>query len=1183
MVYSLRLIIVLLPLFFINYFQQTLNDELFSICFTNLSFEDNKVSDSNNDISEKEEEKNDNPNFNYESLVYVSSMKPISDQSFKLLKLNNDIEVILNSAPNVDECTASILNRVGSMHDPPNLHGLGFYLMNIMLSAPNSDIGSGLYDFCIDNSLPLSYQIYSTYSLFHVTTPMVLLENVLKLISETLKSPVFTDEVMEKALNILENKTILDRHSYNIFSTNLVLSDPKSIFTRDRFGSRDTLKTIPQSKKIDVKQSLIKFFNEQYSSNRLILSLKCNLQIQAMQDLVAKYFNGIINKNLPINVQYKSMNNLIINPLSYSVGKILYKIDESNQTLMLLFPLKNYLQPYMKSGPTFFINNYICANKEGTLMRFLKQKNYINNMNCHASNDMSGFSNIQFSFNLTNNGLFNVQNIIRAFFLSISKIKDLKLDINLYNKTNQNILKEIKSSTKYFTNLNSLSILNNYFKFNSSSFKSIILGVNEFSNFDLNLHRQILMEINPQNMIIIFNLKGDKETIEDTGELTLFDQSILNKDCAKYEEFLSQNKKFRFVILTNVLSKEFKGVIKTKNKFRFILEEQNFCLKKYISHFPESLTQELKIYNKDKDPKTKYNLEKYNIVERLVVPKKLRDLLSSDSSQRATNFPQFQDFYYFIPHKVPTHKIYLAMNFFFPFENKKMASIRSTRIATILLFIKEILLSFSESVSSHLANYSVDFIPKIYLPYDSIVNAFGLSLSLGSAPNAFSQFLSNLSINLNSYIDLDEKTFHEFVSYLRKVQVEKSKSPNFIEKVNQINLNHLISTETILNELQTLKVEEVREVFQTMIRQSQISGVIYGNLTPLDAEKYLSRLFSNLIGETPKKKTLIFKSRRKSGVSMRLRYSRMITKIGSKRTRTRKIVLSKRKKSLIKNNGQRTKISNKTKTIKSEMLSKSKLYKLYSSAFSKSNSEECKNLQILDMSSIRPISKFFLYEETNDKVNVSILWIYIDKASPESFIFAQYLKLIIENRLNYLQKNNNNNNNINTYIKNYHISSSSYLISIEGSSSKEDSNAINNLLLSYLDTFLFPGSSIFNLDLFNSIKEFLVKKYKKEGHYLDSSVANIFEEIINKRFDFTRFRSVLNLLDRLTFENFTSNLEKVRKSAFYILYSMSYKSQPIVPNGFMHLRDPTDIFKLHGIKTFKPAYSRVDKQLNNLP
>ncbi|TRY52336.1 Insulinase (Peptidase family M16) [Cryptosporidium tyzzeri] len=1125
-------------------------------------------------------------------------MKPISDQSFKLLKLNNDIEVILNSAPNVDECTASILNRVGSMHDPSNLHGLGFYLMNIMLSASNSDVGSGLYDFCIDNSLSLSYQIYSTYSLFHVTTPMVLLENILKLISEMLKSPVFTDEVMEKALNILENKTTLDNHSYNIFSTNLVLSDPKSIFTRDRFGSRDTLKTIPQSKKIDVKQSLIKFFNEQYSSNRLMLSLKCNLPIQVMQDLVAKYFNGIINKNLPINTQYKSINNLIINPLSYSVGKIMYRIDESNQTLMLLFPLKNYLQPYMKSGPIFFINNYICANKEGTLMRFLKQKNYIKNMNCHVSNDMSGFSNIQFSFNLTNNGLFNVQNIIRAFFLSINKIKDLKLDINIYNKTNQNILKEIKSSNKYFANLNSLSILNNYFKFNSSSFKSIILGVNEFSNFDLNLHRQILMEINPQNMIIIFNLKGDKETIEDTGELTLFDQSILNKDCTKYEEFLSQNKKFRYVVLTNVLSKEFKEVIKTNNKFRFILEEQNFCLKKYISHFPESLTQELKIYDENKDPKTKDNLENYNIVERLVVPKKLRDLLSSDSSQRATNFPQFQDFYYFIPHTVPTHKIYLAINFFFPFENKKMASIRSTRIATILLFIKEILLSFSENISSHLANHSIDFIPKIYLPYDSIVNAFGLSLSLGSVPNAFSQFLSNLSINLNSYIDLDEKIFHDFVSYLRKVQVEKSKSPNFIEKVNQINLNHLISTETVLNELQTLKVEEVREVFQTIIRQSQISGVIYGNLTPLDAEKYLSRLFSNLNGETPKKKTLIFKFGRKSGVSMRLRYSRMINKISSRRTKTRKIALSKRKKSLTKNNDQRTKISNKakiinrikttnktkstnkTKMIKSEMLSRSKLYKLYSSAVSKSNSEECKNLQILDMSSIRPISKFFLYENTNDKVNVSILWIYIDKASPESFIFTQYLKLIIENRLNYLQKNNNN---INTYIKNYHISSSSYLISIEGSSSKEDSNAINELLLSYLDTFIFSDSSIFNLDLFNSTKEFLVKKYKKEGHYLDSLVVNIFEEIINKRFDFTRFRSVVNLLDRLTFENFTSNLEKVRKSAFYILYSMSYKSQPIVPNGFTHLLDSTDIFKLHGIKTFKPAYSRVDKQLNNLP
>ncbi|KAK9173739.1 hypothetical protein cmbei_3004250 [Cryptosporidium meleagridis] len=1181
MVHLSYLIIVLLSFFFINCFQQALNNVLFPICFTNISSED-KVSDSN-DIFEKEEEKNANPNFNYESLLYIPSMEPISDQSFKLLKLNNEIEVILNSAPNVDECTTSILNRVGFMHDPEDLHGLGHYMMNIMLSTPNNDIDSGLYDFCIDNSISLLYQVYSIYSIYHFTTPMTLLENLLKLISEALKNPVFTDEVMEKALDILEKNAASDIHIYNIFSTMSALSDPKSTFARDRFGSSYTLKTIPQSKKIDVKQSLTKFFNEHYSSNRLILSLKCNLPIQVMQDLVAKYFNGIINKNLPINEEFKSVNNFITNPLSYSVGKILYNIGESNQILTLLFPLKNYIQPYMKSGPIFFINYYICGNKEGTLMRFLKQKNYINKVYCHVSSDLSGFSNIEFNFNLTNNGLFNTHNIIRAFFLAINKIKDLKLDINIYNKTNQNTLREIESSTRYFTNLNSLTNLKNYYKLKSSSFKSIILGVNEFSNFDPNLHRQILMEINPQNMIITFNIDCEKETIGDTGELTLFDQSILNKDCTMYEEFLKQNKKFRCVILTNVLSEEFKGVIKTSNKFRFILEEQNFCLKRYFSHFPESLTQELNIYNSDKEPKTKENLEKYNNVESLVVPMKLGDLLSSDSSERTTNFSQFKDFYYYIPHSMPTNRIYFGFNFFFPFENKKMASIRSSRVATILLFIKEILISYSENLSSNFANYNIEFIPKVYLPYDSIVNAFGLTISVASVSNAFSQVLSNISTNLKSYIDLDDQTFNEFVSFFRKVQIEKSNNPNFIEKVNQINVNHIISAENILIELETLNVEEFREVFRTIIRQSEISGIIYGNLTPLDAEKYLSRLFLDLIGSTPKKKTSKLKSRRKSGVSMRLKYSRMITKVGSKRTRTRKIMLTKRKKTSIKNDrktktANRTKMTNKTKTTNREMPSKSKCYKLYSSAFSKSNSEQCKNLQILDMSSIRPL-KFFLYENTNEKTDVSILWLYIDKVSPESFVFTLFLKSMIENRLAYLQTNIN----IKTTIKNYNISPSSYLISIEGSSTKEDLNKINELLLNYINKFLLSRSSVFNIELFNSVKELLLKKYKKNGHHLDSLFANIFEEIINKRFDFTKFRSIVDLLDRLTFENFMSNLAKVHRSAFCILFSMSHKSQPIVPNGFLYISNPTDMFTFYGIKTFKPAYSRVDKQLNNLP
>ncbi|KAJ1606398.1 signal peptide-containing secreted insulinase-like peptidase [Cryptosporidium canis] len=1154
------------------------------VSFAEISSEGNVVpTRANEAVASSRNANAEDPDILFETSVYVPSVEMLEDQSFKIVKLSNKVEVIMNSAPKMDRCEISVINRVGSICEPTELQGLGFYLMNVLVSGSVSDPRRGLIDFSMDNSISLSYEPHSIYSTFNVVTTPVLFESTLSILSEMFKNPVISEETMEKALNLLEKKS-MENNSRNFFEE-LILSDPRSNFSRNKYGDRRTLKAVPASKKIDMKQSLVQFFNEQYSSNRLIVAMRCRYPLEVMQDMAKSHLLGIPNKNLPLFDQHKPFSDLYVNPFSHSAGKVLFNIEKSSPVLKLVFPLKNFILSYMKSDPLFFIRAFICENRDFSLMRYLGEKGYVSRVDCSLVNSSYGFTNLHFHFHMKNTGSVNIHNILRSFFYSVSRIKDLKLDLGYYKRVRQDYLSGLKSSKRFLDGLSSSSLVNNFFKYKSSTFNSIIFGANEYSDFDVNLHRQILFDIKPENLIMILNLSRSQAEIEDTKALAQFDQSISNKDCSLYEKFMEEQKSFSFIALTNVVSTEFSGVQVSENNHKYVLEKQNSCLQRYFSSFPESLSEELKIHNLEVSSlKPLVNTDSYRKVMRQMAPMKLSELLTMDPSKRAPNFAQFKDFYYFIPHASPTSKIHLAVNLFFPFEDEAMASIRSARIAAILLLFKEVLMSHNESLASRFSKFNVEFTPNVKLPKDSVVNVFGLSMILSSVPEAFSKLIETFASNIKNYINLDVDTFQQFLDYYRSylTSLVEKREPRLIysDFINQLNSNHNLSTDAILNELQTLTVEEMRQVLGAMFRLGQASGVIYGNLNPGEAETYLSKFFAETIEETPQRPSRLNRVS-KSILRSKLKSSRMLSKIGTKRNKSRRIALTKKRSKLTLKRRRRTAKTDESDRIEDEISSRSDLYKLYSSKLSKSGSEACKNLQVIDMSSMKPNSKFF-FHSYSDKVtqNISVLWIYIDQASPESFVFVEYLKHIINNRLTAEQ---GRYNNIKVAVKNHDISPSSYFISIEGLSDNENFPQMNELLSSYIDKFLSPNSLISSEPLFSSAKEYLLRKFEKEGVVNDAQLSSIFEEISNQRFDFVRFRSISKLLNGLTFEQFISNLEKIYKSTFSIMLSISMPdSQPSLPNGFTGLTNIGDIFKRSGIRAFSPKNSRLDKKLSKI-
>ena len=77
---------------------------------------------------------------------------------------------------------------------------------------------------------------------------------------------------------------------------------PNSNFTT---GDIRTLSEIPQSHNVDLRQALLKFHGDHYSSNIMKLAVMGAESLDTLQSWVTEFFSEVPNKNAPVQVPLK--------------------------------------------------------------------------------------------------------------------------------------------------------------------------------------------------------------------------------------------------------------------------------------------------------------------------------------------------------------------------------------------------------------------------------------------------------------------------------------------------------------------------------------------------------------------------------------------------------------------------------------------------------------------------------------------------------------------------------------------------------------------------------------------------------------------------------------------------------------------------------------------------------------
>jgi insulysin len=184
-------------------------------------------------------------------------------------------------------------------------------------------------------------------------------------------SPLFDDDSVDREIDAVnsENKKNFQNDDRRV--NQLVKSFSRSEHAYSKFGTGNlqTLKTIPASNGICIRDELIKFHNKYYSSNIMTLCMLGPESLDILQDYVLTMFCEVKNKNFQ-KITYEK-------PFTDdSLGDITYVMPiKEIHYLEILFQLNDYREHY-DSNPSRYVNDLMGHEGIGSLLSELKAKGW---------------------------------------------------------------------------------------------------------------------------------------------------------------------------------------------------------------------------------------------------------------------------------------------------------------------------------------------------------------------------------------------------------------------------------------------------------------------------------------------------------------------------------------------------------------------------------------------------------------------------------------------------------------------------------------------------------------------------------------------------------------------------------------------------------------------------------------
>ncbi|XP_048142037.1 insulin-degrading enzyme-like 1, peroxisomal isoform X2 [Rhodamnia argentea] len=362
----------------------------------------------------------------------VEIVKPRSDKrEYRRIVLENSLEVLLIGDPETDKCAASMDVGVGHFSDPPGIEGLAHFLEHMLFYASEKYPEEDSFDkYTSQHGGGTNALTGSDHTNYHFVANADCFEEALDRFSQFFVKPLMLSDAVKREIKAVDSefqKNFLS-DSWRIGQLWSHLSMEAHPYHKFGTGNRQTLEVQPKAKGIDIRQELIKFYEENYSANLMHLVVYGKVSLDKIQDLVVQKFNAISNNN-------RSRLHISGDPCSWEHLQVLVRAVPicDDHTLQVQWPIPCSIHHY-KEVPCGFLTHLIGHEGEGSLFHALKRLGWATSLSAYESFVDSNSSFFNVFIEMTDAGNEHMQDIVGLLFKYIGIIHQFGICEWIYNE-----------------------------------------------------------------------------------------------------------------------------------------------------------------------------------------------------------------------------------------------------------------------------------------------------------------------------------------------------------------------------------------------------------------------------------------------------------------------------------------------------------------------------------------------------------------------------------------------------------------------------------------------------------------------------------------------------------------------------------------------------------------------------
>lgn len=348
----------------------------------------------------------------------VPQKSPNDPHHYRIITLENQLEVLLISDPNADKAAAAMDVATGSGDDPVDRPGLAHFNEHMLF------LGTKKYP------APDAYQLFiSTHGGSHNAMTMFEHTNyffdvaadslapALDRFAQQFTAPSFNPQYVEREKHAVSSeysakKQNDGRRFFSAFRQTLNPAHPYSHFS---VGNLDTLADRPDD---NVRDDLLHFYRTHYSANLMKLAVYGKQPLDQLEALVRKTFSDIPNRHLQ-----RSHFDM---PL-FKAGALpqLLRVQALKEVreLQMSFPIPSTRAQYAIK-PGAYVANLLGHEGQGSLLYVLKKAGWVDSLSAGEGLDTGHEAMMDISMSLTPDGLKHWQTIVALTFDAIRKIRN---------------------------------------------------------------------------------------------------------------------------------------------------------------------------------------------------------------------------------------------------------------------------------------------------------------------------------------------------------------------------------------------------------------------------------------------------------------------------------------------------------------------------------------------------------------------------------------------------------------------------------------------------------------------------------------------------------------------------------------------------------------------------------------